>query len=93
MDSAGDWLPLMESLMYPKTADDVLCTYSTYILHIHYFCYTGNPQDSVIAKLVLSLLQLSKNAVHLDNGKDVLGKWLVIISTEILFLYVFFFFY
>ncbi|PIO33252.1 hypothetical protein AB205_0126100 [Aquarana catesbeiana] len=34
--------------------------------------FQGNPQDSVIAKLVLSLLQLSKNAVHLDNGKDVL---------------------
>nr|DBA32689.1 TPA: hypothetical protein GDO54_000462 [Pyxicephalus adspersus] len=34
--------------------------------------FQGNPQDSVIAKLILSLLQLSKNAIHLDNGKDVL---------------------
>ncbi|KAM5180001.1 serine-protein kinase ATM [Mantella aurantiaca] len=34
--------------------------------------YQGNPQDNVIAKLVLNLLQLSKNAVYMDNGKDVL---------------------
>ncbi|XP_063807673.1 serine-protein kinase ATM isoform X2 [Pseudophryne corroboree] len=34
--------------------------------------FQGNPQDNVIAKLVISLLQLSKNAVHLDNGKEVL---------------------
>ncbi|XP_075055005.1 serine-protein kinase ATM [Mixophyes fleayi] len=34
--------------------------------------FQGNPQDNVIAELVLSLLQLCKNAVHLDNGSDVL---------------------
>ncbi|KAM9320664.1 serine-protein kinase ATM [Gastrophryne carolinensis] len=34
--------------------------------------FQGNPQDNVIAKLVLSLLQLSKNAAHFDNGKDIL---------------------
>ncbi|OCT57599.1 hypothetical protein XELAEV_18003301mg [Xenopus laevis] len=34
----------------------------------------GTPQDSVIASLVVNLLQLSKNAVHQSNGKEVLGK-------------------
>ncbi|KAE8627562.1 hypothetical protein XENTR_v10007047 [Xenopus tropicalis] len=32
----------------------------------------GTPQDSVIASLVVNLLQLSKNAVHQSNGKEVL---------------------
>ncbi|XP_056417620.1 serine-protein kinase ATM [Hyla sarda] len=31
-----------------------------------------NPQNNVIPKLVMSLLELSKNAADLDNGKDVL---------------------
>ncbi|KAM3935269.1 serine-protein kinase ATM-like [Leptodactylus fuscus] len=34
--------------------------------------FQGNPQNNVIPKLVMSLLELSKNAADLDNGKDVL---------------------
>ncbi|MEE6472818.1 hypothetical protein FKM82_009734 [Ascaphus truei] len=34
--------------------------------------FQGNPQDSVIAKLVVSLLQLSKTAGYHANGKEVL---------------------
>ncbi|CAJ0954493.1 unnamed protein product [Ranitomeya imitator] len=34
--------------------------------------FQGNPQNNVIPKLVMSLLELSKKAVDLDNGRDVL---------------------
>ncbi|XP_040282187.1 serine-protein kinase ATM [Bufo bufo] len=34
--------------------------------------FQGNPQNNVIPKLVMNLLELSKNAADLENGKDVL---------------------
>ncbi|KAG9492023.1 hypothetical protein GDO78_000508 [Eleutherodactylus coqui] len=34
--------------------------------------FQGNPQNNVIPKLIMSLLELSKNAVDLNNGKEVL---------------------